>query len=227
MASHEFRTPLATILATAESLSIYREKMNDSQINNRLQKINQQVMHMRDIMEDVLQLARMQAGRVEFKPDEGDLVALAADIVEEFDSQPIHQGRIHYTCSLDSLCIEFDIRLMRQVLANVLSNALKYSTTDKSVAVSLTQDDEHIRFQVIDQGIGIPPDDLKHLYEPFHRAANVGTISGTGLGLSIARQSVELHGGRLEVETEVNKGTQVTVVLPNIIPVPQYINVIH
>jgi PAS domain S-box-containing protein len=227
MASHEFRTPLATILATAESLSIYREKMNDSQINNRLQKINQQVMHMRDIMEDVLQLARMQAGRVEFKPSEGDLVALAADIVEEFDSQPIHQGRIHYTCSLDSLCIDFDNRLMRQVLANVLSNALKYSAIDKSVSVSLTQDDQHIRFQVIDHGIGIPPDDLKHLYEPFHRATNVGTISGTGLGLSIARQSVELHGGQLEVETEVNKGTQVTVVLPNIIPVPQFVTVIH
>ncbi len=227
MASHEFRTPLATILATAESLSIYRERMNDSQIDNRLKKINQQVLHMRDIMEDVLQLARMQAGRVEFKPLSGDLVALAADIVEEFDSQPIHQGRIHYTCALDSLCIDFDGRLMRQVLGNVISNALKYSAADQSIEVSLTTDAKEIHFQVNDHGIGIPPADLKHLYEPFHRATNVGTISGTGLGLSIARQSVELHGGHLEVQTELNVGTQVTVVLPyvRISGVPVRLNV--
>lgn len=214
MASHEFRTPLAAILATTETLTIYREKMTEPQIDARLDKIRQQVGYMKGIMEDVLQLSRIQAGRVDFNPAKDNFDALCREIVEEFDSQELHHGRIIYEAKQPSVIGSFDRRLMRQAISNLISNGLKYSPQDKSIRVELTQDQDEIVLKVVDQGIGIPPDDLKRLFEPFHRAANVGAISGTGLGLSITKQAVELHGGKLFPTSEVGVGTTFTVVLP-------------
>lgn len=217
MASHEFRTPLAAILATTETLTLYRAKMNDVQINARLDKIRQQVAHMRDIMEDVLQLSRIQAGKVEFNPSDDDLNALCQEIVEEFDSQPQHHGRIIYTCTQTEVLAQFDRRMMRQVISNLISNGLKYSLEGKLIHVELTQDDRQMVLKVVDQGIGIPPDDQKHLFEPFHRATNVGTISGTGLGMSITKQAVEMHHGSIVPDSRVGIGTTFTVTLPNVV----------
>lgn len=214
MASHEFRTPLAAILATTETLSYYRAKMTQEQIDSRLDKIRQQVLYMKEIMEDVLQLARMQGGRIEFAPMQGDFAALCREIVEEFESQALYRGRIVYTCATVAVMADFDPRLMRQVINNLLLNALKYSPTEKMVQIELVQDALQVTLRVSDEGIGIPPNDLKHLFEPFHRATNVGTISGTGLGLSIAKQAVDLHKGTLAPVSQVDVGTTFTVVLP-------------
>ncbi|MFN8375578.1 MAG: PAS domain S-box protein [Anaerolineae bacterium] len=214
MASHEFRTPLAAILAAAETLKAYREKMTPTQIESRLEKIRSQVLHMKDIMEDVLQLARIQAGRVEFNPLLADLHLLCQDIVDEFEGQPQHHGRVHYSGSLFPVDLPYDSRLMRQIISNLISNALKYSPAEKPIFITLTQDDTHVTLQVRDEGIGIPTADLKRLFEPFHRATNVGTISGTGLGLSITKQAVEMHHGTITPDTEIGQGTTFTVILP-------------
>gem|GEM_PF-1029512 len=214
MASHEFRTPLAAILATTETLTIYRDKMNAQQIDIRLDKIRQQVMHMKDIMEDVLQLARIQAGRVKYEPTLGNLDMLCSEIIEEFENQSQYTGRITYTGVKLPELMFFDQRLMRQVITNVIGNALKYSSKEKPVYVDLQQNAAEIVLKVKDEGIGIPVEDIKHLFEPFHRAKNVGTISGTGLGMSISKQAVEIHGGTIMPESEVGVGTTMTIVLP-------------
>lgn len=214
MASHEFRTPLAAILATTETLTIYRDRMDNAQIDLRLDKIRQQVMRMKGIMEDVLQLTRIQAGRVEFDPVQSDLDALCREIIEEFEIQPEHQGRIIYACAKPPVIALFDLRLMHHVVTNLISNALKYSTPTSAVQVHLARDTSHITFIVKDEGIGIPPEDLRHLFEPFHRAKNVGTVPGTGLGLSITRQAVDIHGGSITIDSHVNAGTTCTVVFP-------------
>ena len=214
MASHEFRTPLTVILANTETLSHYRHKMNPTQIDARLVKIRQQVIYMKEIMEDVLQLARIQAGHVEFHPLTGDLDSLCQEITEEFDGQAAYRDRIVYQCTTAPVLTAFDRRLMRQIISNLLLNALKYSAAEKLINLTLTHDDNQVCLQVRDEGIGIPPDDLKHLFEPFHRATNVGTISGTGLGLSITKQAVELHGGTITPVSQVGSGTTFTVTLP-------------
>jgi signal transduction histidine kinase len=214
MASHEFRTPLAVILATTETLSIYRERMDASQINARLDKIHRQVIHMKDIMEDVLQLARIQAGRVEFRPAKGDLDILCREIIEEFESQVQYPGRIIYQVSHSPVALEYDERLMRQIISNLIANAIKYSPNEKPIQVILTLEEDELVFQVRDEGIGIPPEDIKRLFEPFHRASNVGTLSGTGLGLSITKQAVGLHQGTIVPESQVDKGTTFTVRIP-------------
>ncbi|MCK6579830.1 MAG: PAS domain-containing sensor histidine kinase [Anaerolineae bacterium] len=214
MSSHEFRTPLASILATTDTLTYYRAKMDDGQIDERLERIRQQVMHMKDIMDDVLQLARLQAGRVAFNPEPSDLDALCRAIVEEFESQAAYRGRITYVPPESAAQTIFDIRLMRQIVSNLIHNALKYSPDRNSVRVKLWFDETEVGFKVSDDGIGIPPEDLDHLFEPFHRATNVGVISGTGLGLTITRQAVELHGGTISVESTLGNGSVFTVTLP-------------
>ena len=105
-------------------------------------------------------------------------------------------------------------RLLRQVIGNLLHNALKYSTAGQMVLIKVTQSECHFSITIKDEGIGVPQDDLKRLFEPFHRASNVGAIAGTGLGLSIALEAVELHGGAITVDSEVGTGTIFTVVLP-------------
>jgi PAS domain S-box-containing protein len=219
MASHEFRTPLTAILATTDTLSHYRHKMDAAQVDQRLTKIRQQVIHMKDIIDDVLQLARAGAGRLNFNPVHADLDQLCQEIVEEFCSQYPHHERINYSCAAPVLA-EFDSRLMRQVISNLISNALKYSPAEAAIDVELAQTPDTITLIVRDQGIGIPARDLKHLFEPFHRATNVGAISGTGLGLSIARQAIELHGGTITPASQVGVGTTFLVTLPKISSVP-------
>ncbi len=214
MASHEFRTPLATILATADALGAYRKKMDDEQIERRIDKIRTQVDHLRRIMDDVLQLARMQAGKNEFKPTVVDFDEFCRDILDEFQSRPDIKHRLIYTCSERPLPIAIDPKLMRNILANLVSNAIKYSPDSASVYITIRRDNGTVTLRVRDEGIGIPEEDHKHLFEAFHRAVNVGTISGTGLGLSIAKQSVDSHGGTITCESEVGIGTTFTVTLP-------------
>ncbi|MFN8531122.1 MAG: PAS domain S-box protein [Anaerolineae bacterium] len=215
MASHEFRTPLASILAVTETLSVYWERMDKAKINDRLNRVRAQVSRMTEIIDDVLQLTRMQTGRTKFEPAPSDLDALCMQIVNELTDLPDYHNRIRYACSQRPLNAIFDQRLLQQIIINLLHNALKYSPPETSVQITLSQTNGQITLRIEDEGIGIPTEDLKRLFEPFHRAANVGAISGTGLGLVIAKEAIELHGGSITVESEVNVGTTFIVTLPD------------
>ncbi|MBX3065310.1 MAG: PAS domain S-box protein [Anaerolineae bacterium] len=214
MASHEFRTPLATILAAAETLSAYRQKMTDEQITMRFTKIKEQVARLRDVMDDVLLLARMQAQRVEFQPDDIDLVALCKSVVDDFQSRSDVHHQFSFTQEGTMRNVRLDKKLMRQILDNLISNAIKYSAPDKPIAVHLDYAWNAVLLKISDQGIGIPDEDRKHLFEAFHRANNVGSISGTGLGLVIAKEAVELQGGTIAVESQIDVGTTFTIRIP-------------
>jgi signal transduction histidine kinase len=219
MASHEFRTPLATILATTETLSIYRNRLTEEQIERRFSNIRNQVSHLQAIMEDVLQLARIQAGRIDFKAAPLDLDVLCRVIIDELLSQYNRMHEVVYTSSPALPEVIVDKKLMRNAISNILSNAMKYSAAGTTIVVNLaytesTITESTIELSVRDEGIGIPEADLKHLFEPFHRAENVGTISGTGLGLSITKESIELHGGTIRVESQVGVGTTFTLIVP-------------
>lgn len=214
IASHEFRTPLASILAATETLSAYRQNMADEQVEQRLGKIREQVNHLTDIMDDVLHLARIQARRVQFNPIELDIDGLCRDILDEFQSQRDFNHVLVYTCQPNIPNPRLDKKLMRQVINNLVSNAIKYSQEMKPIRVTLSCDESELRLEVTDEGIGIPEPDIKHLFEPFHRGQNVGMISGTGLGLAIIWESVSLHGGRIDVQSEVGRGSTFVVSIP-------------
>lgn len=214
MASHEFRTPLAGILATAETLAAYRDRMTPAQFDARLDKIRERVEFMSEIIEDLLVLARVQSGRVDFQPTVVDLDALCRDVIEETSTVAATGPRVDYRCTAEQSVTVADDRMMRQVLGNLIANALKYSAPDQRVHVELTDAPEHLVFTIADQGIGIPHADLAYLFEPFHRGSNVGAIQGTGLGLSIAMRLVELHRGTIDVASEEGVGTTFTLRLP-------------
>ncbi len=214
MASHEFRTPLATILATAETLSAYRSKLSENQIKEKLDKIGDQVTYLKSIIEDTLQVARLQDPKAKYEPVSLDLDAVCRSAIDEFESRPEVTQRFVYTCDAELRQVWLDRKLIRQMMSNLLSNAVKYSAANSTITVTLEYSEEALTLNVQDEGIGIPEADLKHLFEPFHRAINVGTIPGTGLGLVIAKESVELHGGLMTVESKVGVGTTFTIIIP-------------
>jgi PAS domain S-box-containing protein len=216
MASHEFRTPLATILAAAESLSNYRKRMDESQIDGRLAKVQAQVKHMTSLLDDVLTVGRAESGKLEFKPVPLDLAAFCQNIFEEIQNTagPLYRLRYASSCAATEVPVLADPKLMRQIVSNLITNALKYSPQGGDIVVSLECDQTSVIFGVSDQGIGIPEDDQKHLFQPFHRAANVGTIQGTGLGLAIVKHAVELHQGSISFESAVGQGATFRVKIP-------------
>ncbi len=214
MASHEFRTPLATLLATVETLVAYRKKLSEDQIDQRLEKMKEQIAHLKNIMDDVLLLSRMQARRFDFNPTRTNLDSLARSVLDEFQSRPDVRHHLEYTVSDTAQVVNLDPKLMRQIISNLVSNAIKYSSAGKVVRVNLDYTDAEVTLTVSDEGIGIPEADLPHLFEPFHRAVNAENIAGTGLGLVITKEAVELHGGAIGVETTVGVGTTFIVRIP-------------
>jgi PAS domain S-box-containing protein len=216
MASHEFRTPLAIILVIAENLGLYRDRMDEHQIEQRIVGIKKQVKRLTDIIEDMLDLSRIQANRIEFKPILTDLDAFCKEIIEEFENRLDVLHPFSYSCIAAPLLLKLDKTLFHRIMNNLLSNAVKYSNPGSTIFINVEKQAGFIQLQIRDEGIGIPEADIKHIFEPFHRAANVEAISGTGLGLVIAKHSVELHGGSISLDSTPDIGTTVTVSLPDL-----------
>lgn len=214
MTSHEFRNPLAIIMATAETLIAYRHKLTETQLEQRLERIRLQVLFLREMMDDVLQFSRLESGRITPSVARLDLDKLMQCILDDFQSTVETPRKVHYQCVIGPVWLNLDERLIYQVVSNLLSNAQKYTPTEKSISVSLTAVQDEAILCIQDEGIGIPPEDLPHLFEPFHRATNVGIIEGTGLGLPIVQQLVSLHGGHIEVSSEPGSGSKFCIYLP-------------
>ncbi|MEO8607873.1 MAG: PAS domain-containing sensor histidine kinase [Chloroflexota bacterium] len=214
MMSHELRTPLAAIRLANDMLKMYGDQLTPEEKWESYETIDQQVAYLNELVGDVMTISRADFTGAEFEPELLDLETYCRDVIEEISLAYQMQRRIDFSGTDTRVEVNVDPKLLRRALTNLLTNAIKYSPEDKPIKVSLNIDDKQAVIRVSDQGIGIPADDLKHLFEPFHRAANVGKIQGTGLGLAIAKQAIELHGGTLTVESTVNVGTTFTVRLP-------------
>lgn len=213
MASHEFRTPLTTILSSAELIEHYSHKWNEEKKLNHLQRIQTSVKHMTGLLNDVLLIGKAEEGKLECKPTAIDLLQFSCNLVEDIElTTSSHTIAFRPQCQTTTAYL--DEKLLRHILSNLLSNAIKYSPTGGTVNFDLVSEQEEVIFRVQDWGIGIPLADRDQLFDSFHRASNVGTISGTGLGLAIVKKSVDLHGGKIAVQSEVGVGTTFTVTLP-------------
>jgi PAS domain S-box-containing protein len=217
MTSHEFRTPLAAILSSAELLKYYGERLPEGEKTELVDSIGQAVRRMTRMLEDILVIGRAEADRLGFSPAPLELRSFCAKVVDEASRAAQADGRrgdrIVLRMDGGEARALLDEKLMRHILGNLLSNALKYSPDDKPVVLAVETDAAGLRFIVADEGIGIPPEDLPRLFETFHRARNVGNVSGTGLGLAIVKKAVELHGGRIEVDSRPGAGSRFTVSL--------------
>ncbi|MBK8073036.1 MAG: PAS domain S-box protein [Ramlibacter sp.] len=208
MTSHEFRTPLATILSSAELLRHYGERMGAQDRADVLQSVEGAVRRMTMMIDRVLLIGRADAQMLQCRPREVDLESLCLTLVQEARAaQPGSPCAISVEVDPQRVSGVFDPELLRHALGNLLSNALKYSPAGGQVRLVIAAEGTRTRFEVHDQGMGIPPLEIPHLFESFHRASNVGEIQGTGLGLVIARKSVELHGGQVTVRSAPGEGT--------------------
>lgn len=232
--SHELKNPLTSIMMAAELL----EKMGQQTLeakNKFLQRIRTAVQQMNQLLNDTLIVGKTESGRLEFRPIGMNLPEFCANLIDDVQASISHQHTIAFTCENIQAAVWMDEQLLRHILTNVLSNALKYSAAGTTVQflvqaqplTTLSADLQHqlqekhaslpeqmIVFHIHDAGIGIPQEEQSRLFNPFHRASNVGRIPGTGLGLSIVKDCVDLHGGVLNLTSRVGMGTQVTIIIP-------------
>ncbi len=214
MVSHEFRTPLSIILGSAQLLTQSNQQWTEEKKSKNLHRIQSSARSMNQLLTDILTLTRAEAGKLEFYPELIDLEAFCINLIEDiqFCNQP--QRSIKFISKSNCTHANLDENLLYSILSNLLSNAIKYSPEKASILLIISSESDAIVFQVQDSGVGIPSEFQQHLFEPFHRANNVGKIVGTGLGLAVVKKCLEIHRGEITVESEVGVGTTFTVRIP-------------
>jgi PAS domain S-box-containing protein len=214
MASHEFRTPLSTILSSAHLLSRYTTTEDQDKRDKHIKRTKDAVKHLNVLLEDFLSVGRLEEGKIRPEPTPFALCDLLEEVTEEMQSLAKKDQLIHCQCA-DDLRLTSDKRLVKNILINLLSNAVKFS--DEGAPIHL-QGAPHpgggIAVSVLDKGIGISAEDQQHLFSSFFRGANVVNIEGTGLGLHIVQRYLDLLQGTISLESALGEGTRVTIELP-------------
>lgn len=213
MASHEFRTPLATILSSVNLVSRHAENGNREGIDKHVGRITSSVDNLTAILNDFLSLEKLEQGKVHCKPEEFDLCELVRSVCDEVGSIAKEGQHIELKGPSSSCTVQLDPQLMRNILLNLLSNAVKYSPEHSAIHLTVELADR-LKITVRDEGMGIPKEDQQHLFERFFRAKNATNIQGTGLGLNIVRKHVDLMEGTINFESATEKGTTFIISLP-------------
>ena len=212
MASHEFRTPLSTILSSVSLVNKYNE--GDEKISKHVQRIKSAVTNMTLILNDFLSAEKLEEGKVFVRKEMVAIEPLAMEVVNEIQGLLKTGQKVHYIHSgnTEAFC---DRQIIRNILLNLISNAIKFSPENKMIQVSTQIMGTGLKIVVADQGIGIPKEEQEHLFERFFRAKNVTNIQGTGLGLNIVAKYVESLNGSVEFKSELNAGTVFTITFPD------------
>ncbi len=218
IASHEFRTPLAVILSSTDTLEHYWDRQTEEERHKRFARIKNAVQTMRQLTDDLLVHVRTETGALEVRPEPTDINTLCERLVRELSLSQEKDVPITFQAAPSPLVIQADPNLITLVVRNLLSNAVKYSPAGKTVSLSVAQEAERTTLTIRDEGIGIPLEEQSHLFTPFFRASNVDTIAGSGLGLSIIKKAVELQGGTISFESVPGQGTTFRVTLPHHAP---------
>jgi PAS domain S-box-containing protein len=213
MASHEFRTPLTAVLTSTALIEKYPATDQQDKRLKHLQRIRASVNHLNDILEEFLSVGRIEEGKIEARPLEFDVAELLNETIADVQGL-LKTGQTIQRQVECSAPIYLDPSLLRKILVNLLSNGIKYSGENSVVSVQVTCHSNQLLLRVQDQGVGISAEDQEHLFERFFRARNVTNVPGTGLGLYIIGKYLELMGGTIELRSELNVGTTVTLTIP-------------
>lgn len=214
MMSHEFRTPLSIIKLSAALLSECSDRLSDAKKQEHLQRIQYATNSMNELLEDVLFFGKTSASKTSFLPGQLNVTQFCQELLETLRWSVDEQHQIVFNQPPLPILAQLDEKLLWHLLNNLLSNAIKYSPAGGTITLTLRETDDRIKFMVADQGVGIPPADQASLFEPFHRARNVGQIPGTGLGLAIVQKCTELHSGTIDFTSQLGVGTTFVVQLP-------------
>lgn len=215
MASHEFRTPLSTILSSATLVSKYSRTEENDKRERHVKKIKDSVSHLNDLLEDFLSLGKLEEGKV--------TVSISSFAVKEFIDDIIEEMKVIQKKGQQIICryegdeiFATDKRLLKNILINLFSNAFKFSAEDRSVWINVENHNDVLRISIRDEGIGIPDEDQHHLFTTFFRGKNVINIEGTGLGLPIVKRYIDLLGGNVSLKSRLGEGTTIDFTLPKL-----------
>ncbi|RMG80521.1 MAG: PAS domain S-box protein [Bacteroidetes bacterium] len=220
IASHEFRTPLSTILSSVELVEAYKKEDQHPKRLKHTQRIKNAVAHLTSILNDFLSLSRLEDGVIPLEPENINLEDFCRDMMDDLrlqlkpGQQLLHSAHFHHKeVWLDKKCLQ-------HILFNLLSNAIKYSKENQEIECRMEVFENELKIMVRDEGIGIPEEDQKHLFTRFFRARNVENIKGTGLGLNIVRRYLDMLGGTIKFKSKQGVGTvfQVTIPLKQDVP---------
>lgn len=214
MVSHEFRTPLSLIMGSSQLLEEgLRDHIEPARLKS-LYRIQSSAKTMTQLLNDILMVARADAGALEFNPKWTEIQTFCLNLIEDFQVAHLSQQSIVFTHQGDRTHAFIDERLLYSILSNLLSNAVKFSPAHCPIRFSVFSHVHAITFEVRDEGIGIPEEEQSRLYDPFIRGSNVENTRGTGLGLAVVQRCVALHGGAIALSSHVNVGTTFTVTIP-------------
>ncbi len=214
MASHEFRTPLSTILSSVTLISKYNEPGQDEKRIKHIERIKSSVHNLTSILNDFLSLGKLEEGKIQCHPSEFDITTFSGDLTSELREVSKKGQTISYIHTGSKIRVTLDKNLTRNICLNLLSNAIKYSDEGSAIEFKTTTDEQRLTISVTDQGIGIPENEQQHIFERFFRANNASNIQGTGLGLNIVKKYAELMQGEVLFRSEYGKGTTFEVSLP-------------
>jgi PAS domain S-box-containing protein len=213
MASHEFRTPLATILSSLSLVSKYGELNEKEKQSKHINRIKLAVNGLTDIINDVLSISKLEEGKVNISPEEIDVEDFFQTHLQDIKVLTKVGQSLHYQhTGIHKVCL--DKKILKHLLFNLISNAIKFSPENKVIEIYTVANEMEFSLAVKDAGIGISNEDKEHLFERFFRAQNATNIQGTGLGLNIVAKYVELLNGSISFESELEKGTQFHITLP-------------
>lgn len=213
-ASHEFRTPLATIMSSVSLTGKYAESMDKDKMLKHIDRVKNSVNHLTDILNDFLSLDKLEEGVVISNPENIYLNTVINELIDEVKLIAKAGQKFIYTGLQTNDQIFIDRRVLKNVMLNLLSNAIKYSNENTLIDIKAKRDFDNLYLEIKDQGIGIPLVDQPHIFERFYRANNIGNMQGTGLGLNIVRKYVEILKGEISFKSIPEKGTKFTIKLP-------------
>jgi PAS domain S-box-containing protein len=213
MASHEFRTPLSTVLSSASLLSKYTNTADQEKRDRHIKKIKGSVKQLNDLLEDFLSLGKLDEGKVGTVYHEFNLPELVEDTIADMRGLTKKDQQIIYR-HMGSEIMESDKKLVKNVLINLMSNAIKFSEEATKIYVESELGEHTAAISVRDEGIGILEEDREHLFTSFFRGKNAINIQGTGLGLHIVKRYLDLLEGQVNLESELGKGTTITFTIP-------------
>jgi PAS domain S-box-containing protein len=214
MASHEFRTPLTTILSSAVLISEYKSPEQEEKKEKHIKRIQSSVNNLNNILSDFLSISKLEEGKIHSDMSLFDLNALIKEIVSDMKQDRKANQKIIIQYEGDN-SVFLDSKLIKNILINLLSNAIKFTDEGKEITIGASVNSNEIIIMVQDQGIGISDDDQKHLFERFYRGKNAFNIQGTGLGLHIVGNYVDIMNGHLKLISKLNEGTRIEITFPN------------
>lgn len=214
LVAHDLRTPLAAIITSTEILKYYRERLTEERQTEHLNTVQMQVRALNNLLDNVMVVQKYAAGRLNFDPVPQKLEDLCRDAMEETSGIVYQNTRFDFRADGTLPAVTYDEKLLLLALTNVLINAVEYSAEGAPVEITLANVEDEAVIRVSDQGVGIPEAEQGQVFDLFFRASNVKSFNGHGLGLAVVQRVVDLHKGRVHIDSALGRGTTVTIRLP-------------